>query len=193
MKHPIVILVLGTGLALIGWLAFFRVPVAHSSISATPSTQAPPAPVAEPQVLTIRFPAVTYFNGACARCHGAEASMMPPHMLTLTPDQLREKVDLMARGPAMKPLDDPEEVAALATYLQRIRLGKPFATITPSSDTDLAGEAATGTTLYIERHGHREPIPVTRHRWKISSAEGWERVVAVGENKEELILAQKKP
>ncbi len=94
-----------------------------------------PTEAAEPVNLTL--PPVATFDRACARCHGPEGSFYGRGFAS-HPDELRQVIDEMMRGPAF--LDPTEsDVEAMTAYHRALAADEPFVAVTNAADA-VAGE-----------------------------------------------------
>lgn len=141
------------------------------------------------QPTTHTFAAVSYFDTSCARCHGDGGAMLTKKQTTLPAEKMRQRVAEMARGPAMAPLENDAQVAAVAAYVSSMGSGEPFAVVTTRKPDMLEGEAGAGTSVFVEVNGERLPAKAEGHKWRAQDVQGWGRIVAV-KGKAEIVVAE---
>lgn len=129
------------------------------------------------------FPAVTYFENSCARCHGPYGVNYDLKHLALSSDaRLREVIATMADGPGQAPLD-VRQVAAQTAYHRSFMDGKPFVIVNKAIPGDqkliLSGEVVADTTVKVSLAGKTIDATITDNEWKAELPAGadWKEAI----------------
>jgi len=116
------------------------------------------------------FAPVSYFQDNCARCHGSYGQAYESGMAARYTDQeLREKVDTMASGPAQAPLAGAA-LDAVLEYQKSLNASVPFvhlASVGEGATPTISGEVTPGAKVVVTVGDTRADATVDGHTWKV--------------------------
>lgn len=130
-----------------------------------PATQnvAVAAPTAKAYALA--FPAMTYYDQSCAKCHGPDGSFYGPTLgNNLTDAQLIAKCRAMEAGPASAPISERDNQAVVA-YHRALIMRRPFVSLTQLTKGQWGGEASTDAKVTVHVAGQSIPADSTDWNW----------------------------
>lgn len=135
------------------------------------SAEATPAEAAKAGLKAFDFAPLSYYESACARCHGDNGANYGDLLLKHTDAQLHDGIHAMAIGPGQSPLGE-EQIAVMVKWHRALLDGKPFVhlmKVERGDKTLLSGEA-TPTAKVILKSGESS-FEATREgaKWKIEA------------------------
>ena len=138
----------------------------------SPVAQAvPETPEVKPGLKPLDFAPLSYYAGACARCHGDNGANYGDLLHNKSDAQLHEGIDMMAKGPGQSPLDEPQ-LAIVTAWHRALVEGKPFAhlaKIERGDKTLLSGEATPGSKVVLKSGGSQLEAAREGTGWKIEA------------------------
>jgi len=113
----------------------------------------------------LAFPAMTYYDQSCAKCHGPEGSFYGPTLgNNLTDAQLIAKCRAMEAGPAGAPISEQANQAVVA-YHRALIMRRPFVSLTQLTSGQWGGEASTDAKVTVHIAGRSIPADTTDWNW----------------------------
>ena len=117
------------------------------------------------------YPAITYYNERCARCHGPDGVNYDlKHLAQLPDEKLHQVIEAMAENQGQAPLDK-QQVEIQRAYHRSFLDGKPFVilntTQTENGKLLLRGEATPEAKVQICVGEKSYPTTVEEQVWKV--------------------------
>lgn len=124
----------------------------HTYLPLQAPAQAPAAQEVKPGLKAVDFAPLGYYAGACARCHGDYGANYGDLLQNKSDAQLRDGIDMMAKGPGQSPLDEPQ-LAVMTAWHRALASGAPFAhlmKVERGDKTILSGEATPEAKVILK-------------------------------------------
>lgn len=129
------------------------------------------APEAKAGLKPLDFAPLSYYAGACARCHGEQGANYGDILQHKTDAQLHEGIDMMAHGPGQSPLDEPQ-LQVMTAWHRALVDGKPFAhlmKVERGDKTVLSGEATLDAKVILKSGGSQSEATRDGLKWTIEA------------------------
>jgi hypothetical protein len=124
---------------------------------------------------------ISYFNTACASCHGDYGSFYGERFAADLEDaELRRIVREMVEGPAQSRLD-ARDLTSLTAYHRSLADRSPFLAWTGTDGGDLVGEVSPGSAVTVVFEGTSVTATVEGHTWRAPRLDGqgtWKEIRA---------------
>jgi len=125
-----------------------------------------------PSVTPLHQGAISYFDGACAHCHGPYGSGYGAGFFAKYDlKQLSKSIEDMANGPGQSPLD-AEGLQAQVAFHQAIILNAPFIDWTARQGDTMSGEVTRKASVSANVHGAAVPVTVSGTHWSLTLPAG---------------------
>lgn len=128
---------------------------------------------AKPKLEALDFAPLSYYEGACARCHGNNGANYGDLLKGKSDAQLHDGIHAMAAGPGQSPLDD-KQVGVMTRWHRALIDGEPFVHLAKieqraGDKTILSGEATLGAKVFLK--SGEQQLEATRDGagWKIEA------------------------
>ena len=147
--------------------AAFLFIAADAAPPATPTT----LPTSRP-ANALAFPAMTYYDAACSRCHGPEGASYGPSLGRHLDDAGLVKVTSdMASGPSQDPIHG-RDLDTETAFHRALILGNPYLSVTKIDGNTWSGEVMVDAKVTIHVGGKDIPADVSDWNWTATLPEG---------------------
>lgn len=130
---------------------------------------------AKPGLKVLDFAPLSYYAGACARCHGEAGANYGDLLQNKSDAQLHDGIDMMAHGPGQSPLDEPQ-LQVMTAWHRALADGKPFAHLMKvelgEEKTILSGEATPEVKVTLKSGESSFEAVREGAGWKIEAPKG---------------------
>ena len=136
-----------------------------------PKADAPSAEAAKPGLKALDFAPLSYYESACARCHGENGANYGDMLKGKDDARLYEGIHAMAIGPGQSPLE-AEQIAVMVKWHRALVDGKPFvhlAKVERGDKTLLSGEATPDAKVILKSGEASFEAAREGAKWKIEA------------------------
>ncbi len=131
---------------------------------AAPTTPPAPLPTSRP-ASALAFPAMTYYDTACSRCHGPEGASYGPSLGRHLDDAGLIKVTSdMASGPSQDPIHG-KDLDTETAFHRALIMGNPYLSVTKIDGNTWSGEVMVDAKVTLQVAGKEIPADVIDWNW----------------------------
>jgi mono/diheme cytochrome c family protein len=128
---------------------------------------------AKPKLEALDFAPLSYYEGACARCHGNNGANYGDLLKGKSDAQLHDGIHAMAIGPGQSPLNDAQ-IDVMTRWHRALIENKPFVHLakiekSDSGKTILSGEATPDAKVFLKNGDQQLEATRDGAGWKIEA------------------------
>jgi hypothetical protein len=138
---------------------------------AAPTTTSATLPTSRP-ANALAFPAMTYYDSACSRCHGPEGASYGPSLGRHLDDAGLVKVTSdMASGPSQDPIHG-RDLDTETAFHRALIMGNPYLSVTKIDGNTWSGEVMVDAKVTLHTANKDIPADVSDWNWTATLPDG---------------------